>query len=176
MGLQHHRRIFRALLALGIACGCAKRETPVAKSPDRPKLNPAPTAEKKSPETERPAVPVAQNNPPPVEAPQTPPTEVPPPAKPKVAPKTKSDVPSSGMTLAAARSQFERAQRATKEGDAAKGLLMAAECWSEARSHKGEAGWDSFASTVFAELPRMERAASRSERSDPTDSTTLILK
>ncbi len=80
------------------------------------------------------------------------------------------------MTLSEAKNQFEKARRVVKQGDAAGGLQLAAECWSEARAHRGDAGWEAFGATVFAELPAMERAASRTERSDPTDSTTLILK
>jgi hypothetical protein len=80
------------------------------------------------------------------------------------------------MTLAEARNRFDRAKRSLREGNGPQGFQAAAECWNEARSHKGDPAWDAFGTDVFAELPKFERAASRSERSDPSDSTTLILK
>jgi len=80
------------------------------------------------------------------------------------------------MTLAQARARLERAKKAAREGDAAKGLQLATECWNEARAHKGEAPWDDFEATVFNELASLERAAASTERADPSDSTTLILK
>ena len=86
------------------------------------------------------------------------------------------DAEITGLTLAEAKGRFDRAKKAVRDGNAAKGLRLASECWNESRSHEGDAEWEAFGATVFNELASMEKAAALPERADPTGSTTLILK